>query len=166
MRIGALEYLQSLPYVRPEAIALLGWSNGAMAALATVAHHTRSRPPGLAHDFRTAVAFYPRRQPTLDRADWMPPVAPVHIFIGELDDWTPSEECAELVKVAKAANAPMDLMLYPGAFHDFDDPQMPVHVRTDVATPSGRATLGTNPEARADSIQRVTRLLRDALDKP
>jgi dienelactone hydrolase len=157
---GALQYVQGLPFVRPEAVALLGWSNGGMTVLSAMAANTHARPPGLAHDFHLAIAFYPGCGPTLDRSDWAPPVAPVHILIGEKDDWTPAAECSELVQRVQATGGPVDLIVYPDAFHDFDDPVMPVHVRQNVAsTASGRATIGKNPAARADAIERVSRLL-------
>jgi len=158
---GALQYLQSLPFVRPDAVALFGWSNGGMAVLAAVASHTHARPADLAHDFRVAIAFYPGCRPTLQRADWAPPIAPLHILIGELDDWTPAAECSELAQRQQRSGAPIDLVVYPGAYHDFDDPVMPVHVRDRVATTaSGTATIGTNPAARADAIERVTHILQ------
>jgi dienelactone hydrolase len=161
---GALVWLSGQPYVRADRVGLLGWSNGAMTVLAAVAHETRSRPADLAHDFRVAVAFYPGCEETLRRTDWDPPVAPLHVLIGENDDWTPAPPCVALVDRARSRGAPVDIVVYPGSYHDFDDPQMPVHVRHDVATTdSGTATLGTNPVARADAIARVTVIFRDAL---
>lgn len=48
---AALAYLRSLSYVSPQRIAVLGWSNGGSAALATATRRDA---------FRAAVAFYPR----------------------------------------------------------------------------------------------------------
>ena len=151
--------METLPFVRPEAIGLLGWSNGGMTVLSAISAHTHARPAALAHDFRVAVAFYPGCKPTLERDDWAPPVAPLHLLIGESDDWTPAAEC-----LALAQRTPIDLVVYPGAFHDFDDPSMPVHQRHNVAsTASGLATVGSNPVARADAIERVTRIFKEML---
>jgi dienelactone hydrolase len=161
---GALRFLEAQPFVRPDDVGLLGWSNGGITVLMTVSSHTRSRPRDLPHDFRVAVAFYPSCRTALERDDWMPPVAPLHVLIGESDDWTPAPPCVELGARAKAVNAPVEVVVYPGAYHDFDDPVMPVHTRGNVATtPSGRATIGSNPAARADAIARVTGIFRDAL---
>jgi dienelactone hydrolase len=160
---GALVYLQSLPFVRADRVALLGWSNGAIATLTAVATSTQARPPGLAHDFRVAVAFYPGCSKTLERADWRPAM-PLHIFIGASDDWTPAAPCVALVNRAQAAGDPVTITVYPGAFHDFDAPDMPVHQKHGVATTaSGEATLGTNPAARADAIARVPAIFGEAL---
>ena len=161
---GALVWLEGQPYVKPDRVGLLGWSHGGITVLATMAHETHSRPKGLAHDFRVAIAFYPACKSALSRGKWAPPVAPLHILIGEADDWTPAAPCVELAKRAQGEGAPVDIVVYPGAYHDFDDPEMAVHVRQHVATTdSGTATLGTNPVARADAIERVTRIFREAL---
>jgi dienelactone hydrolase len=48
---AALAYLRSLSYVSPQRVAVLGWSNGGTAALATATKRDA---------FRAAVAFYPR----------------------------------------------------------------------------------------------------------
>jgi dienelactone hydrolase len=48
---AALAYLRSLSYVSPQRTAVLGWSSGGTAALATAAKRD---------GFRAAVAFYPR----------------------------------------------------------------------------------------------------------
>jgi dienelactone hydrolase len=50
----------------------------------------------------------------------------------------------------------VELVTYPNAFHGFDAPNSTLHVRRDIATSAtGTATVGTNPEARADAIKRV-----------
>jgi dienelactone hydrolase len=163
---GALVWLEGQPFVRADRVGILGWSNGGITVLGTVARETRSRPAGLAHDFRVAVAFYPDCRRALGSDTFAPPVAPLHILIGEKDDWTAAPPCVELVERARAQSqaAPVDIVVYPDAYHDFDDPEMKVHVRHNVATTrSGTATIGMNPVARADAIERVTRIFRDAL---
>jgi len=161
---GALEYLESLPFIRADRIALVGWSNGAMTVLAAVAAQTQARPAALPYLPAVAIAFYPGCKPSLERREWMPPAVPLHILIGERDDWTPASECIELAAQARSAGAPFDLIVYPGAFHDFDDPAMKLHVRHHVSTTaSGTATIGTDPAARADSLDRVAAILRKAL---
>ena len=159
---GALAYLQSRSDVRAERVALLGWSNGGITTLWALARGAHARPPGLSHDFRVAIAFYPGCARLLERDYGV--VAPLHILIGASDDWTPAAPCRVLAERARAAGEPVELVVYPGAFHDFDAPDMSVHVRRGVAsTRSGTATLGTNPTARSDAIARVTAILAGAL---
>ena len=58
---------------------------------------------------------------------------------------------------------PIPHIAYPGAYHDFDAPGIPVHVRSGLsAVKGGRAHIGTNPAARAAAIGEVMRLLADA----
>ena len=155
---GALQYLQTLPFVRPDAISLLGWSNGGTAVLAAAAAKTEARPVGTGHDFRTAIAFYPDCRPTLEGGDWAPTL-PLHILIGALDDWSPPKACADLA--GRPFGTPIDLVIYPGAYHEFDDPDLKVQVRHGVSPAgSGEATVGTDPAARDAAIARVAQLLQ------
>jgi dienelactone hydrolase len=161
---GALRYLQALPFIRKARVALVGWSNGGVAVLSTLAASLRARPTQLASDFRTAIAFYPACERTLDRPDWLPLIAPLTILIGGADNWTPAEPCVALGRRANAAGANVEVVVYPQAFHDFDAPTMPIHtIRNLATTDTGAATLGTDPAARADAILRVTHILMDAL---
>ena len=146
---GALVYLQTLAFVRAERIGLLGWSNGAIAVLYTMAASSHARPKPLAHDFRAAVAFYPGCARIPD--DWSP-IAPLMILIGASDDWTPAAPCKELAQRIGS----IDFVMYPDAYHDFDAPNQPLWTKRNIATTaSGTATLGTNPAARTDAQRRV-----------
>lgn len=153
---GALIYLQSLPFVQADRIGLMGWSNGGSTTLYAVDATARARPRQLRHDFRAAVAFYPGcKSPLARQAAWTTAI-PLLILSGEADDWTPAQPCSDLVARAKSQNAPVDIHVYPGAHHDFDAPNAPLRVRRNVATTaSGTATVGTDPAARADAIERA-----------
>ena len=56
--------------------------------------------------------------------------APTLILIGEKDDWTPADACRRLVdgegdfgmSREKGDGPPIRLIVYPGAYHDFDRP--------------------------------------------
>jgi hypothetical protein len=63
-----------------------------------------------------------------------------------------------------AAGGVLDLVKYNDAGHDFDAPGMPTHTKAGLTTTaSGGATIGTDPMARTDAIERVTRLLAATL---
>jgi dienelactone hydrolase len=153
---GALLYLQALPFVRAERIGLMGWSHGGSTVLSTVAASTPGRPEKLDKgDFRAAVAFYPGCRAPLQSRTWTTRI-PLEILHGEKDDWTPIEPCRALVQRVRTAGAPVELVVYPDAFHGFDTPNTAVRVRQNIATtPTGTATVGTDPRARADAIARV-----------
>lgn len=153
---AALRFLQGRPEVRADRILLLGWSNGGNTVLWAMADDNAARPADLAQDFAAAIAFYPGCRSLAERRRGWRPVAPLLVLVGDADDWTPAEPCERLA--ARTGDA-MDLVVYPGAFHDFDAPDMAVHVLRNVATARGTATLGTDPTARADAIARVLRFV-------
>ena len=50
--------------------------------------------------------------------------APIHILIGELDNWTPSDACLELVN-QMPTNSNISLTIYPDSHHSFDRDEPP-----------------------------------------
>ena len=140
--VAAAQWLSAQPGTPPGGIVVMGWSNGGSTVLAAAAEGVM--PPGLVRGF---VAFYPGCTPYARRQNWAPS-APLLIVMGEDDDWTPAAPCQAL-----AARFPdrIKLVLYPGAYHDFDAPNRPVVTRTGLAftaNGNGAAHAGTNPAAR------------------
>ncbi len=143
--------------VRAERISLMGWSNGGSSVLWTVRpQHRRDDKP----DFRSAVALYPgcRR---LESTAWSSRV-PTLILVGGADDASSPQECQRMVSGAKGRSARVNIVVYPGALHDFDHPNRQPQLRTGYAFSadgSGHVHSGTNPTARADSLKRVPQWL-------
>jgi len=158
---GTLRWLHSQPFVRKNRIGLLGWSNGGTTVLSTINARSRAKPDGLTDDFRVAVAFYPGCRSIEQNVNWTAHI-PLTILIGEADDWTPASPCASLVNRVCREGAPVEIVTYPEAHHAFDAPDQPLRVRSGLAQTArrdGRATIGTNPVARADAIDRVQGIL-------
>ena len=155
---AALAYLRTLPYVDGNRVAVMGGSHGGASTLATmVAPQSKDR------GFLAAVALYPAC--AINAGGWhdnltgeYAPVGPVHILIGELDDWTPAENCRRLAEAAEKAGHLVTIKVYPGALHSFDNAN-PVHYvasRVNANAPGKRgATTGGQPAAWADSIREV-----------
>ena len=64
------------------------------------------------------LAFYPPcfvEPSILDFTD-----SPIHILIGEIDEWTPSQPCLELVDLLDDNGTDIDITVYEGAHHSFD----------------------------------------------
>ena len=157
--VAAKAFLQSLPYVKPGAVSLLGWSNGGSTVLYAV-DRARTPDPKLP-DFARAVAFYPGCRLPLKGGQWHARL-PLAILIGAADDWTPAKPCEDLTASAKAAGEPVGITVYPGAFHDFDFPDLPIHENEGLAFTAGgegRARSGTDPAAQKDAFARVPNLL-------
>jgi dienelactone hydrolase len=158
---GALRWLQSQPSVRKDRIGLVGWSNGGTTLLSAINARSRAKPAGLMDDFRVAVAFYPGCRAAEKNLHWTTHI-PLTILIGEADDWTPASFCSSLVNRVCREGAPAEIVTYPEAHHAFDAPDQPLRVRGGLAHTArrdGKATIGTNPEARADAIDRVQGIL-------
>lgn len=151
---AARAWLQARPDVRPDKVALLGWSNGG----STVLYVSQRAPPEAGPGFVRAVAFYPGCRLPLDRRGAHVSVK-LMILIGEADDWTPAEPCRALAAKAQGRGEPVSLITYPGAWHDFDAPDVPIHTVRGLAFTAdggGVAHTGADPQARADAIRRVS----------
>jgi dienelactone hydrolase len=147
-------WLQAQSYIRPERVSLLGWSNGGVAVLWTIRPTTAPHDGGA--DFRSAIAFYPRCVRLRETA-WSARV-PTLILIGSADDWTPATSCQQMVAGARDRSARVQIVVYPGAHHEFDRANSPIRLRTGLVNtvdPSGKAHGGTNPVARNDALKRV-----------
>ncbi|HTQ32615.1 MAG TPA: dienelactone hydrolase family protein [Stellaceae bacterium] len=151
---GALVWLQARPDIRRDKIGVLGWSQGGGVVLTSIGEPNRLgwSPP----DFRAAVAFYPGacrndRQP----AGWTTHI-PLLVLQGEADVWTPAEPCKAFVDGAVARGATAEIVLYPGAYHAFDSPNVPRRELPAYRTRAGVVPIiATDPAARADAQQRV-----------
>jgi len=109
--LGALEYLASRDFVRPDHVAVAGASQGGGVAISTVA---LAGPVSTSkRRFAAAVAYYPP-------CEQLNVYAPTLILIGELDDWTPASKCRDGMRMRTGAGAPVRLIVYPGAHHAFN----------------------------------------------
>ncbi len=156
---GALAFLQTQPYVARDKVGVIGWSNGGGAVLFTVAKRP-NKPAITGPDFRAAIAFYPgscdsQRVGT----DWTTAV-PLLILQGEKDVWTPAKPCEALAQQAVALGGPVEFHAYPGAYHDFDWPNLKRKELTSYTTSKGVVPItGEDPAAHADAIRRVQAFL-------
>jgi len=155
---AGLSYLRTLPFVRPDAIAVMGWSMGGLTALAAMERDEESPIQG----FYAGVALYPgcrlagRGEPS--------PSGPLLLLLGDADDWTPPEKCDPVIEDARRRGETVELFRYPEAFHGFDSPGSRPRLRTGLGrAPGGSAHVGENPEARLDALKRVPEFLQRRL---
>jgi CheY-like chemotaxis protein len=117
----------------------------------------------VAGNFAEAMACLDSEPYALAISDWrLPDGDGLLIADTAADDWTPAAPCEKLAASAKSAGEPVSIVLYPGAYHDFDYPDMPVHTREGLAYTadgSGTAHSGTDPAARQDAVNRVIEFL-------
>jgi len=162
---GALRYLQAQPFVRPDRVALMGWSQGGGVALLSIRAASLGRPPALPQgDFRAAVAFYPAScSERAHRVPWTSAI-PLLVLVGEQDNWTPAAPCKALVEAASRRGSDVQIQVYPGAYHDFDWPDLITRARPEFRTAAGVVPItGMDPAARRDALVRVPQFLAQHL---
>jgi dienelactone hydrolase len=155
--MASRQWLLQQPWAERDRISLLGWANGASAMLWAV----RPQPPSrkVEPDFRSAIAFYPDCRIS-SGLGWSARV-PTLLLIGARDDISSPPACRQMVDGARGRSALARIVVYPGAAHDFDRANFPLHAigsAADVALPE-RGHVGTDPDARADSQKRVAEWL-------
>ena len=158
---GALAFLQARSDVRPDRIAVIGWSQGGGTVLHTVGTPSLGRPAVMTGpDFRAAVAFYPAQcSDRSESAAWTTAV-PLLVELGADDVWIGAAACRQWLGTLTARGVPVTLQLYPGVAHDFDFPDLARRERPEFTTPSGVVPVtGTDPAARADALQLVPTFL-------
>jgi len=149
---GALAWLRRRGDIAGDRIGLQGWSNGGSAALAAMAAGPGFGPPESVKGFSAALAFYPgcRLRGRFEDSGYRP-YAPMRVFHGAADEETSPRRCRRLVEGSRQRGGDIEITLYPGAVHGFDDP--------------GRARQRSpaNQSAKADSMVRARRFFADRL---
>jgi dienelactone hydrolase len=155
--VASRQWLIQQPWAARDRISLLGWANGASALLWAVRPQLSSR--NTEPDFRSAIAFYPDCRVS-SGLGWSARV-PTLLLIGAKDDVSSPPACRQMIDGAQGRSALARIVVYPGAYHDFDRANFPVHAISgtgDAAAPE-RGHVGSDPEARADSEKRVAEWL-------
>ena len=155
--VASRQWLMQQPWVAHDRISLIGWANGASALLWAVRPQLSSRK--VEPDFRSAIAFYPDCRIS-SGLGWSARV-PTLLLIGAKDDVSSPPACRQMVDGARGRSALARIVVYPGALHDFDRANLPLHAiggNADAGLPE-RGHLGTDADARADSQKRVAEWL-------
>tara|TARA_Y100001960_G_scaffold239901_1_gene253151 strand:- start:20 stop:982 length:963 start_codon:yes stop_codon:yes gene_type:complete len=112
----ALDKLANHPQIDKDKIAITGWSLGGGVSLFSawepVYNAINSENKFVAH-----LPFYP---PCFIKPEDLAFIdSPIHILIGEIDDWTPADACVNLVDNLKN-KANIDITVYENSHHSFD----------------------------------------------
>ena len=120
----ALESLSSHQNIDISRVAVTGWSLGGGVSLFS-AWNPAIEAIGTDLRFSAHLPIYPPcfvQPQNLDFSD-----APIHILIGELDNWVSADACIDLVSKLKE-NHNIDITVYMGAHHSYDSTS-PLDVR-------------------------------------
>jgi len=112
----ALEVLSKHPSINKDKISITGWSLGGAVTLFS-AWLPLKRAINNDLKFASHLAFYPPCFFELENLEFSQ--SPIHILIGEVDDWTPSAPCVDLVnQLGNYSN--IDITVYKDSHHGFD----------------------------------------------
>ena len=163
--MAARTWLNAQPGIDVKKIVLWGWSHGGSTVLNSVTR--RGGVAGLGEfpaelKFAESIAFYPGCSPFAKDSAPQKISSPLTILMGDADDWTPAAPCTAFAARLKNNEQPVSITLYPGAFHDFDNPAGKLRVRSEV--PNGvnagkGVTVGPDPKAREDAMAKIDALL-------
>ena len=119
-----LELLSRHPRIDPERIAVIGFSKGGFASLYSSMKRFQRLwgTPGV--EFAAYISFYTRCDaPLLE--DENVSDRPIRLFHGSADDYVPVEPTRSYVDRLKHAGKDIQLTVYDGARHTFDNPLYP-----------------------------------------
>ena len=112
----ALEKLSKHPKINKDKVAITGWSLGGGVALFSGWMPLKKAITDEL-SFAAHLAFYPPCFINPENLSFTK--APIHILIGESDNWTPAKPCINLVeKLSEKTN--ISITTYPEAHHGFD----------------------------------------------
>ena len=112
----ALEVLASHPKIDKEKISIVGWSLGGGVTLFSGWLPVKNAI-NKELNFASHLAFYPPCFIDPENTDFTK--SPIHIFIGELDNWTPAKPCEDLANKLKP-NTNIDVTVFKSSYHSFD----------------------------------------------
>jgi dienelactone hydrolase len=121
---AAGEWLASQPFVKANELAFMGYSyGGGVGLLRALSSSTDKVGSG---GWRAAILVYP----DCGLGEAIGPALrvrlPTMMAMGELDDWTPVNQCQALLERVMASRDLIETHVYPGAHHSFDALGLPV----------------------------------------
>ncbi|MDR3410132.1 MAG: dienelactone hydrolase family protein [Formivibrio sp.] len=119
---AAIRWLRVQKDVDGNRIGVLGWSQGADAALELLGRKHRW--------IKAAVTYYPACRSFANDKDYRVS-APTLVLIGDRDEWTPAQDCKNLA--TETGQDLFHVVTYPEALHDFDAPVTYPYVENDIA---------------------------------
>ena len=113
----ALAALSAKSDINIEKVAITGWSLGGGVSLFTAWKPIKDT---ISPNFKFS-AHLPLYPPCIAEPEELEFTdAPLHILIGEIDNWVPAEPCVEMINSLKLDGYNADITVYPNSHHSFD----------------------------------------------
>lgn len=118
----ALKLLATDPRIDANRIGIIGFSRGGIVAMEMAMDSFRRGVIDNDVKFAALIGFYPG----CTQVWWEspPPLltgAPMMLALGDKDDYTPAKPCLSFVPRMRAEGQAVEVHVYPGAYHDFDN---------------------------------------------
>jgi len=139
----ALDVLAAHPRIRPDRIAVWGFSKGAVPAVYSAVERFRSSFGGT-NRFAAHVGFYTPCNIAYDGDEKMAAV-PIRLYHGSSDDYVNPAACRALVARLKTAGVDIALTEYVDSQHSFDTPTLPPLVAVPKAQSTRNCQLKEGP---------------------
>jgi dienelactone hydrolase len=134
--------------IDPKRIAVMGFSNGGATVLSALNSVIETQlPPGHAR-FSAGIALYP----DCSAFGNVSMTAPILTLIGRDDDWTPARYCERLTE---KWGVKFQTIVYPGAHHSFDIPDLPRHYMGSVNNLHRSNGYGATVEGSSKALQQA-----------
>ena len=137
--VAAAAWLKSQPSIDPTRIAVIGWSYGGGAVLTALAEHSQEQLI-----FSRAIVYYA----VCNKARPWKVKIPVLMLLGSEDRVTPATACQQVARES-ATKDMVKIVVYPGAYHSFDNSALPAK------TSYRFGTIGYNPQAAAAAREEI-----------
>lgn len=145
---AGLAELTTRPDIDRKKVVVMGFSNGAVAVLSALTAQVNSLLAPDSPRFRAGIALYP----DCSLYQGAPMVAPILTLIGSADDWTPASHCE---RMATASGKGFQTIVYPGAHHSFDMPNLPRHYMGSARNLHQQRGLGATVEGNPQALSQA-----------
>ena len=141
--VAAAAWLKSQPSIDPTRITVFGWSYGGGAVLAALAEHSQEQLI-----FSRAIVYYAECRTA---RPWKVRIPVLMLFGGE-DVVTPAKACQQVAE-ASATEDSVKIVVYPGAYHAFDNSALPAKTKYRFGI------IGYNPQAAVAAREEIRKFL-------
>ncbi|WP_432470280.1 dienelactone hydrolase family protein [Amphritea sp. HPY] len=116
---GAAAYLRKQSFVRPDKIAMIGFSHGGWSALYVAQDYLPEQAKEA--PIQAVVSYYP----WCESSSLKTTASPLLILSGKADDWTPVKRCYDYIDAQdRGYRNNISLKVFDKAYHGFDDSSM------------------------------------------
>ncbi len=154
----ALDRLATLPFVDPNRISAMGFSQGGRVAFMAAGQKVATTYSPAGRHFHSLVSVYGRCLNTVNK-QWFTQAdtsVPMLSLLGGKDEDGNAADCLPRFQELKAAGRPIEWHVYPNAAHAWDEPQfVPAKRVPEFGIPGGYARMEYDPRVTDDSRDRA-----------